>query len=111
MTQQMHFAGTVLYVNDLAAVVKFYQRAFGFQVSFYDPTLGFAMLHKGTSLGIASHDLAETLMPDAYVRPFCGHSTGVEIAFFTNDVTASFTAALAEGCIGLSSPRKMSWGL
>jgi hypothetical protein len=37
------------------------------------------------------------LMPDGYMRPVDGQPAGVEIAFLTRDVSASFAKAIAEG--------------
>jgi lactoylglutathione lyase len=52
----MQFGGTVLYVDDVPAVVDFYQRAFGLGVRFWDEALGFAELETGGSvLAVAAH--------------------------------------------------------
>ena len=110
--RQLKFFGTVLYVDDVANVVEFYQRAFGLELSFFDRALDFATLQTGGSpLAIASHRLAETLMPNEYSRPPDGKPAGIEIAFLTTDVAASFNDAIAEGCTPLSAPRRMPWGL
>lgn len=45
----MHFAGTVLYVDDVSRVVDFYRRAFGLELRFFDEALGFAELETGGS--------------------------------------------------------------
>jgi lactoylglutathione lyase len=108
----MQFGGTVLYVDQVAAVVDFYQRAFGLTLRFFDEALGFAELETGGStLAIAAHSLGEMLMPDGYLRPVGGQPAGVEIAFLTRDVTASFAKAIAEGASPITSPRRMPWGL
>ena len=108
----MQFGGTVLYVDEVSAVVDFYRRAFGFEVRFFDETLGFAELETdGSTLAIAAHSLGEMLMPDGYVRPVDGQAAGVEIAFFTRDVSASFAKAIAEGASPITAPRRMPWGL
>jgi uncharacterized glyoxalase superfamily protein PhnB len=108
----MQFAGTVLYVDQVSTAVDFYRRAFGLNLRFYDEPLGFAELETGGSLlAIASHATGEMLMPGEYRRPVDGHPTGVEIAFWTGDVPASFAKAIAEGASPVAAPKRMPWGL
>ncbi len=107
----MQFGGTVLYVDQVSAVVDFYRRAFGLQLRFFDEALGFAELETGGStLAIAAHSLGEMLMPNGYARPD-GGPVGVEIAFLTTDVAASFAKAIAEGASPITAPKRMPWGL
>jgi hypothetical protein len=99
-------------VDEVSAVVHFYRRAFDLGIRFFDETLGFAELETGGSpLAIAAHSLGEMLMPNQYVRPPDGQPTGVEIAFYTRDVPASFAKAIGEAAIPISPPRRMPWGL
>ena len=108
----MRFAGPILYVDEVSGVVEFYRRAFGFELRFFDEALGFAELETGDStLSIASHSLGEMLMPDGYRRPVNGQPAGVELAFFTRDVPASFAKVIAEGASPIAAPRRMPWGL
>ena len=108
----IQFAGTVLYVDDVAGVVDFYRRAFGLQLRFFDEALGFAELETGgSSQAVAAHSLGVMLMPGAYRRPVDGQPVGVEIAFVTRDVPASFAKAIAEGASPIAAPRRMPWGL
>jgi uncharacterized glyoxalase superfamily protein PhnB len=108
----MQFGGTVLYVDQVSAVVDFYRRAFGLNLRFFDEALGFAELETGGStLAIAAHSLGEMLMPTEYRRPAGGQPAGVEIAFLTNDVAASFAKAIAEGASPITAPRRRPWGL
>jgi lactoylglutathione lyase len=106
------FAGAVLYVDEVSPVVDFYRRAFGLELRFLDETLGFAELETGGSmLAIAAHSLGEMLMPNRYLRPADGRPAGIEIAFFTRNVPASFAKAIAEGATPVTPPRRMPWGL
>jgi hypothetical protein len=66
---------------------------------------------RGSILAIAAYSLGEMLMPHKYSRPPDGRPVGVEIAFLTRDVSASFAKAIAEGATPISSPRRMPWGL
>lgn len=108
----MQFGGTVLYVDDVVAVVDFYRRAFGLGLRFFDKELEFAELETGASiLAIASHSLGEMLMPRRYSRPPGGQPAGVEIGFLTSDVPAAFAKAIAEGAAPVADPKRMPWGL
>jgi uncharacterized glyoxalase superfamily protein PhnB len=109
---EMQFGATILYVDVVSPVVDFYRRAFGLELRFFDEALGFAELETGgPTLAIAAHSLGEMLMPDGYSRPAEGHPAGVEIAFFTRDVPASFAKAIAEGARPVAPPKRMPWGL
>jgi lactoylglutathione lyase len=107
----MRFGGTVLFVDEVSPVVDFYRRVFGLKLRLFDERLGFAELETGGStLAIAAHSLGEMLMPNRYVRPADGPA-GIEIAFLTSDVRASFAKAIAEGATPITAPRRMPWGL
>lgn len=108
----MQFGATVLYVDDVPAVVDFYRRAFGLQLRFSDEALGFAELETGGStLAFAAHSLGELLMPGGYSRPPDGKPAGVEIGFLTEDVPVAFAKAIAEGAAPIAPPKRMPWGL
>ena len=82
------------------------------QTRFFDEAQGFAELETGSfTLSIASHSLGETLMPGGYRRTVDGQPAGVELAFFTRDVPASFAKVIAEGASPIAAPRRMPWGL
>jgi uncharacterized glyoxalase superfamily protein PhnB len=110
----MKFGATVLYVDHVQLVVDFYQRALGLKLRFHDEQLGFAELDTGGPvIAIAAHSLGEMLMPgaDGYHRPADGRPVGIEIGFFTNDVSEAFAKAISEGASPIASPRRMPWGL
>ena len=107
----MKFAGTVLYVDDVPAVMDFYRLVFGLETRFYDEALQFAELETGSApLMIASHQLGEMLMPVQYRRPEDGQPCGVEVAFMTSDVPAAFAKAVEAGAVALAEPKAMPWG-
>jgi lactoylglutathione lyase len=107
----MKFWGTVLYVEDVPAVMDFYRRVFGLETRFYDAALQFAELETGSApLGIASHQVGEMLMPGQYQRPEGGQPSGVEVAFTTSDVPAAFAKAVEAGAVVLAEPKVMPWG-
>ena len=50
-------------------------------------------------------------MPGGYRRTVDGQPAGVEPAFLTRDVPASFAEVIAEGASPIAAPRRMPWGL
>jgi predicted enzyme related to lactoylglutathione lyase len=107
----LKFGATSIFVEDVVATLDFYLRAFGLERQFYDPDYEFGELETGgPPIAFGSHRLGDRLMPDTYLRPEGGQSSGVEIAFFTPDVPAAFARAVAAGAVPLAAPRVMPWG-
>jgi lactoylglutathione lyase len=112
----MRLAGTCLYVDDVPAVLEFYRRAFGFATRHFDEALQFAELDTGGApgtppvLGFASHRCGAMMMPGGYERPDAGGPSGIEIAFYTPDVSAAFAKAVDAGAVALAAPKVMPWG-
>lgn len=107
----MKFGSTVLFVDDVPAVLEFYRRAFGFETLFYDEDYQFGELDAaGAVLGFGSHGCGERMMPGGYRRPEGGQPAGVEVAFFTPDVEAVYARAIAAGAAPVAEPRVMPWG-
>jgi predicted enzyme related to lactoylglutathione lyase len=104
------FGSVVIYVDDVSAVLDFYDRAFGLEARFYDATVGFAELGSDGAIALASHEAGEFMMPGAYPRPTSDRRSGVEIAFWTDDVPAAFERAVAAGANAITWPRAMPWG-
>ena len=107
----MQFGGTVLYVDEVLAVVNFYRRAFGLELRFFDEALGFAELETGGSTSGYCCPFARRDVDAWYARPVDGQLAGVEIGFFTTDVPASFAKAIEAGAAAIAAPRRMPWGL
>ena len=77
----------------------------------HDTAFGFAIIDVGgTELGIATHAAGETMMPGNYRRPRSGHPEGVEIAFYTEDVSGAYQKAVQAGAASVAEPKAMSWG-
>ncbi|MBI2687192.1 MAG: VOC family protein [Acidobacteria bacterium] len=92
----IRFAATVLYVDDVAGTLAFYERAFGTTPRFHDKTFQFAEIEvHGTVLSFAAHSVGEFPMPDAYVQPANGGPAAVELAFLTEDVPSAFAKVVA----------------
>ena len=107
----MNYGSTVLFVKDVSKVLTFYERAFGFELKFYDKDFDFGMLDAGgVELGIASDKAGERMMPGGYQASKSGHPEGVEIAFYTEEVSAAYQRAVDAGAASLAAPKKMEWG-
>lgn len=117
----MHFAATVIYVDDVASVLDFYRAAFGCETKFYDPDVQvggrqqglryeFAeVVTDGGTLNFATPDLGSLLMP-GFQRSPTGKPEGIEIAFTCRDVEAAFDRAVGAGAAVVESPAQMPWG-
>jgi lactoylglutathione lyase len=107
----MKFA-TVIYTQDVRAVLEFYQVPLGLAARFYDDAYGYGELDvDGAILGVASHSLGELVMPGAYRASDGGdRGTSVEISFIVEDVTQAFERALAAGAGTIAEPKLMPWG-
>ena len=107
----MKFGSTVLFVENVQSVMEFYKKAFGMEEAMYDPSFDFGILNMdGGSIGIASNHSGELMMPGKFPASKNGHPDGVEIAFYSNDVTADYKQAIDAGAESLTEPRKMAWG-
>jgi predicted enzyme related to lactoylglutathione lyase len=107
----MTFGCTVLFVDDVPAVLDFYNRACGFATRFYDPAYGYGELDAGgATLAVATHACGESMIPGGYARPADGRPAGVEVAFFTPDVAGAYERVVAAGATPLAAPRAMPWG-
>ena len=103
----MRYASTILYVPDVAAAVAFYERAFGLQTGFADPSGTYAALAgEGGSLAFASQDQAAQAVGDeARAAP-----AGFEVWIESEDVPGAVQRALDAGAQLVSEPVAKPWG-
>jgi len=104
----MTFGYTILYVDDVAKTLEFYERAFGLKTCMNMGNYG--ELETGsTTLSFAERALAtehlgvEPKKGDTVPFPF-------EIAFTTKDVPSAYDAAIQAGCVSISAPSQKPWG-
>lgn len=105
----MIFRYNILYVDDVAATLEFYEMAFGFETGF---------LHEGGDYGeLVTGDTklafsAKSLMRELGKTPgTASASTPVfELAFETNDIDADFAKAVAAGATPILEPTDQPWG-
>jgi uncharacterized glyoxalase superfamily protein PhnB len=104
----------ILYVNDVAASLAFYEKAFGLARRFFHDDNGkaYGELETGaTRLAFASLALArEHLKQEIEAASPSKTPLGVEIALTTPDVPALFTRAVNAGATLVSEPATKPWG-
>jgi lactoylglutathione lyase len=108
----LRFGYTILYVEDVAASLDFYERAFDQSRSFVHESGQYGELGTGaTALAFASHELAALNLPGAYKAPETDSvPTTFEICFVTDDVQAGFARAVEGGAEPVTPPQTKPWG-
>lgn len=106
----LRFATAVVYTDDVAEAVAFYERATGLAPSYYDRELGFALLGPEQAVAVASHAAGALMLEAGYAAAQHGRVRGTELAFWADDVAAAFDAAVGAGAVALTPPRVMPWG-
>jgi len=104
----------LLYVNDVAASLAFYEKAFGLARRFFHDDNGkaYGELETGAtrlafaSVALAEEHLKQKVMAAAPDKP----PLGVEIALTTPDVPALFKRAVTAGATAISEPATKPWG-
>lgn len=101
----------IFYVQDVAKTMNFYEKAFGIQKLFVDPTGHYGQMDTGaTALAFASYELANSNLPNGF-RPFTQKETpGCEISFTAKDIHKSLTQAVNLGAELVASPEEKPWG-
>jgi lactoylglutathione lyase len=112
MVIMMKFAYTILYVNDVAQSVEFYEKAFGLKQRFLHESGQYAEMETGTvTLAFTGIELANSNLPDGFQQNTLDKQpAGLEIGFVTEDVEAAFAQAIANGAIALVEPKVKPWG-
>lgn len=105
----MRFGYTILYVDDVARSVDFYQRAFGIAVDFIHESGDFAQMATGqTALAFTSRRLMSQL--GKQTQSADPHHPCFEIAFVCDDVAAALARAVAAGATLMQETQRMDWG-
>jgi catechol 2,3-dioxygenase-like lactoylglutathione lyase family enzyme len=108
----MKFGYTILYVDDVAATLDFYRRAFGFDGRMVDPAGNYGELDTGeTRLAFAGRDFVRTLMPVELAPGGRGNAAApMEIGFTTSQVEQAYERALEAGAVEVKRPATKPWG-
>ena len=104
----------IFYVNDVAASLAFYEKAFGLARRFFHDDNGkaYGELETGaTRLAFVSLALAQEHLKQEIVAAAPDKAPlGVEIALTTPDVPALFARAVKAGAVAVSEPTTKPWG-
>ncbi len=102
------YSYTILYVQDVAKSIDFYERAFAFKRKFIAPDNSYGELITGhTTLSFASVALAKSNLKAGFIessnrnKPFA-----IEIGFATNNVEHVYDKAIREGAVA-EAPAKL----
>ena len=103
---------TIIYVPDVDASLRFFERAFGLKRRFLHESGTYGELETGqTTLAFAAHALGDGNFPGGHVRADASaQPLGMEIALVTTDVADAHRQAVACGARELSSPAQKPWG-
>ncbi len=108
----MKLGYTIIFVDDVAEAVQFYERAFGIEREFVHESGDFAQMATGdTKLAFTSNALGATAVPIDYTPFDPGRPpAGVELTLVTDDVATDFATAVEAGAVPLAEPHDTSWG-
>ncbi len=108
----VQFGYTILYVQDVATSIAFYEQAFGLQRRFITPENDYGELRTGTTtIAFASKGLANTNLEDGFIesslnaKPFA-----MELSFVSRNVEATMAQAVLSGAKVVEEPRQKNWG-
>ncbi len=105
----MHFRYTILYVDDVAASLDFFERAFGLERRFLHESGDYGELATGeTRLAFSSTALMRQLDKNPE-KPRAGAPV-FEIAFETDDVSGALARAVEAGADLIQDARDEPWG-
>ena len=102
----MQFRWAIVYVRDVEASVRFYERAFGLGLRFAAEGGEYAELETGaTALGLASNTMAAQNFAQPVRENDAGQAPAAfEIGFEVEDVAAAYAHAVEAGATPLAEP-------
>jgi catechol 2,3-dioxygenase-like lactoylglutathione lyase family enzyme len=108
----MKLAYTIVYVEDVAASLAFFEAAFGLPRRFLHESGGYGEVETGaTTLGFAQHAVARGNLGRDYVSADRSAAPlGMEIGLACADVPAAYQRAVGAGGHGLAEPVTKPWG-
>jgi catechol 2,3-dioxygenase-like lactoylglutathione lyase family enzyme len=109
---RMKLGYTIVYVDDVAASLDFFERAFGLARRFLHESGGYGELDTGaTALGFARHDVARGgLGRDYVVAKTSKAPLGMEVGLTTGDVEGDWRRADRVGAAPIAPPVTKPWG-
>ena len=106
------FSYTILYVNNVAQTVAFYEQAFGLKQRFIHESGQYAEMETDTTtLAFAANDLAKLNLPQGFQENSRSNLLGgVEVGLVTEDVLTVFNNAVQVGAEAVVEPKVKPWG-
>lgn len=107
----MKLGYTIIYVADVPKTVAFYESAFALTRRFIHESNLYAEMETGdTVLSFAGNETAEMSGLAIVPNDPAGPAAGWEICFVTDNVSAAYIHAVANGCSPVSAPSDKPWG-
>jgi uncharacterized glyoxalase superfamily protein PhnB len=106
------YAYTILYVSDVAATIKFYHQALGFEQKFLTPEQDYGEMKSGsTTLAFANFELGRANFKDGFTESALSRNPfGIELAFTTSEVDNVMERAIQHGAVLLEETVTKPWG-
>ncbi len=107
----MKLGYVLLYVDDVAKTMNFYEQVFGIKKGFLHEGQDYGEMITGeTKLGFVRHSLVEMHGFKYNKVTLNSNPPPSEIAFITQDVEKAFSHAVDNGAVALSKPDRKPWG-
>lgn len=103
---------TILYVQDVAKTISFYETVFDCKQKFVTPENDYGELVTGeTTLSFASFALAQSNFDEPIIFSEISKAPlGFEIAFVVENVDETYHKSLENGASSLAKPKQKPWG-
>ncbi len=108
----MKFGYVILYVENVAETIDFYEKAFDFKRKFISPESDYGEIISGeTTISFASIELGLSNFKNGFQKvtaidkPF-----GVELAFTTDNIEIDFKKAITAGAFEFQAIKEKPWG-
>lgn len=110
MTANIRLGYVIIYVNDVAATIEFYENAFGIKRRFVHESGQYAEMETGsTALAFVSEQMIGE--SHSFRKNRRGDlSPGAEIAFVVEDVEKQYSIAIQAGAEEVEKPIQKPWG-
>lgn len=107
----MKLSYAILYVNNIAKSVDFYQKAFGLDHKFTHEGGDYAEMDTGaTTLAFCNHSLADSILKVPYQKSSInGTLLGSQITLTPSDVKKAYKNAIDCGAVSISEPETKPW--
>lgn len=107
----MKLTYTILYVNNVADSVAFYQKAFGIRNRFIHESGDYAEMDTGEfTLAFCAHNLARDIVKQNYLKASPDQLIASQISFEPDNLKEAYKHALENGAKSISPPEIKPWG-